>query len=146
MPFAYAVPLSTFNALFAAVDRERHGELAERLRMEIHGDLVRHMAGPDIGTPTGWMRTAIDSSIAHGDILFYSMLDFEEAAAATGVEGHTLRRPLFPLPGLRELPQAQLLLKHRSWRYPGDAAGGVFAQSVNAVLARAQTLVEEYKR
>ena len=145
MSFSYAVPLSTFNELFTATDSKRHPELIERLRTEIHADLARRMTGPDIATPMGWLRTAFDSSVVHGDIVFYSMLDFHDAVETTGSPQYALRRPMFPLPGLKEKPQAQLLLKLRGWRYPGGGGDGIFAQSVNTVLARSDKLVEEYR-
>lgn len=146
MPFAYAVPLSTFSDLFGAVDPNRHHELTERLRAEIHADLARRLIGPDISTPTGWARTHYESVIAHGDIIFYGLNDFEEAAAASGKPNATVRRPLVPVPGLDSYPQTELLLKNRSWRYPGEAAGGVFAASVNGVLANSRRLVTEFGR
>lgn len=146
MPFTYAIPLSTFDDLLDKVKPALRSEVTQRLRTEIHADLARRMTGPDIGTPTGWARTYYDSTVAHGDILFYSPFDYHDAVEKTGAPRPTLSSILFPKQGLMKDPQAMLLLRNQKWRYPGDAGNGIFAASVNAVLARKEQLLREYRQ
>jgi hypothetical protein len=142
MPFTYAVPLSTFQDLFRVTDKALHPELTRRLKTEIQGDVSRRLAGPRIGTLMGQHQTSIEAVEAHGDILFYSPMEFAAAAASTGQP-----QPLVSAakPGLGSPVAGALAVSDRKWRYPGDAAGGVFSQSVNAVLARSHILINEFK-
>lgn len=146
MPFSYSIPLSTFNDLLDKVKPALRAEVTERLRTEIHADLARRMIGPDIGTPTGWARTFYDSTVAHGDIIFYSPEDYEETLRKTGAPRPTLSSYLFPKQGLMKDPQAMLKMRDQRWRYPGDGGNGIFAAAVNAVLARQEQLLREYRQ
>jgi hypothetical protein len=146
MAFTYAVPITTFDSVLRDVDRSLHSEFLERMRQEIHAHIARRMAGPDIGTITGQARTYFDSSIAHGDMLFYSPMSYEEATQKTGAPRETLSHFLFKKSGLGMDPQSMLLIRQRSWRYPGDGGGGLFAQAVNAVVAASKPIVNEYKK
>lgn len=139
MPFTYAVPLSAFRDLFSVTDVSLHPELTERLRTEIHADLERRLLGPQMGTPTGQALTAISSAVTGGDILFYSPLEYADAAEKVG---RTFNQE--PLPSLLQ-PPAESLTRSQ-WRYPGMGGNGVFAASVNAVLANAQPLARDFRR
>lgn len=141
MAFAYVVPLSAFQSLFNDVIPGLRHELAERLRAEIHADVARRLIGPGTYTAMGRLDTAFDSVVSGSDIVFFSHLDFEAAARATGDP----RSSLFI--GPRPAPQPQTLrqLMDRRWRYPGDGGNGVFASSVNAVAARAHVLRDEFR-
>ena len=146
MAFTYAVPVDTFKSLLQNIEQSLHSELLERLRKEIHAHIGRHLAGPDIGTIAGQARTYFDSSIAHGDMLFYSPMSYDEVRERTGAPRETLSHFLFEKSGLMRDPQAMLLIKQRSWRYPGDAVGGMFSRAVNTVMAASQPIVDEFKR
>ena len=146
MPFSYAVPLSTFDHLLNKVDKSRHQEFLQRIKSEIHADLGRRMTAPDMATPTGWARTFFDSTIAHGDLIFYSPMDYEQVVEKTGAPRPTLSTIMFPVEGMKQDPQTMLLIRNSSWRYPGDAGDGMFSQSVSAVLSSAHALVKEFRR
>ena len=145
MPFSYAVPLSTFQSLLDEVDPALRGEMLARLKTEIHADLARRMTGPDMATPTGWARTYFDSTIAHGDMIFYSPMDYAQVVEKTGAPRPTLASVMFPRPGMMQDPQATLIIRNRAWRYPGGGGGGTFSQAVNTVLARSRPIIKEFK-
>lgn len=146
MAFTYAVPLPTFEPLLRQIDGSLHSEFLEALRQRIHEDLGRRLTGPDSGTLAGQARVYFDSNIAHGDMLFYSPVTYDEAIEKTGAPRETLSHFLFSRGSLMRDPEAMLLIRQRSWRYPGDAGNGIFAQSVNSVVAKSRDLLDEYKK
>ena len=141
----YAVPLSVFDRHLRHLRPHQHQEFLDRVRTEIHADLARRLQGPDLATPTGWGRTAFDTHIAHGQLLIYSPYDYEETAERMGAPRPGLASILWPLPGLQKDPQTLRQIIDDRWRYPGDAGKGIFAQSVNSVLAQAPRLVREFR-
>lgn len=129
----YTVPLTAFAGLFQSVDVSLHGELAERLRAEIHGDIVRRRTGHRVvGTAMGREIGGVETVVAGGDIVVHGGGD----ATVAG------RRPRASLSS-RQAPASVGDVVIAPNRYPGG--GGGLAASVNAVLAQASVLAREFR-
>jgi hypothetical protein len=127
MPFSYTVPLSAFSDLYKATDPALHPELTERLRIEIHADLARRVSGQSLMTAMGPSSTSFDSVGTSDEIVFYG----------DELTGPRTRLTAAPRQGAE---MASGLGANTSWRYPGDAGNGLFAASVNSVMAKSGSL------